>query len=274
MIKYFRESFRRKASRRKFRVYKHTINEYDFPGIGEFRYASWDNPLHRGKSVSIDECQFYGQFIREGDLAVDIGANIGDTTVPMALAAGKTGLVLAFECNPVIYPILEVNSKLNPQKTSIKPYPYAISETEEEFYYNSSEASLGNGGISKHKVNEHGRFSLDQKVQSVNLIKILDEHHGEWLSRLSFIKTDTEGHDLIILKSLTPLLRKYQPTIVAECFVRATRDERKELFDLMTGLGYFLFHVDTFEKTETRKALSLEDMYRMKYFDFLAITTP
>jgi len=52
---------------------------------------------------------------RKGDLAVDIGANIGDTTVPMALVAGSEGMVLGFECNPVIFEILAVNEKLNPK---------------------------------------------------------------------------------------------------------------------------------------------------------------
>ncbi|KPL26184.1 MAG: hypothetical protein AMS23_02720 [Bacteroides sp. SM1_62] len=94
MLNYIKESLKRKAARRKFRTYKHTITDHNFPGAGAFRYASWDTPLSMGKVITSDHYQYYKQFIKEGDLAVDIGANIGDTTVPMALAAGRKGLVL------------------------------------------------------------------------------------------------------------------------------------------------------------------------------------
>jgi FkbM family methyltransferase len=49
---------------------------------------------------------FYQRFLTKGAVAIDIGAHTGDTTVPMALAAGNTGLVLAFEPNQYVYKIL------------------------------------------------------------------------------------------------------------------------------------------------------------------------
>ena len=50
---------------------------------------------------------FYKKCIKKGDFVIDIGANVGDTTVPMAIAAGAEGLTLGFDPNPYVYKILE-----------------------------------------------------------------------------------------------------------------------------------------------------------------------
>lgn len=224
-----------------------------------------------GKIITNDQYQFYTQFIREGDLAVDIGANIGDTTVPMSLSAGNKGLVLGFECNPVIYSIPEVNEQLNPEKTHIKAVPYAISETEEEFFYNSSEGSMSNGGISREAKNNHGKYGLNQKVKSVNLERFLEKEYPEWISKLSFIKTDTEGHDLIILKSIDSLIRKTRPVILAECFKRASKEEREEIYTMFMRLNYQIYHADIYMEGRENIPLTVDDFYSMGHFDFLAL---
>ena len=271
MIKYFKASFQRKIARRKFRTYEPTILNYNFPGVGSFQYARWNNPLSSGNQIKEDKLNYYRNFIKEGDLVVDIGANIGDTTVPMALMAGKKGLVLGFECNPVIFEIVKVNERLNPDKTNIRALPHAISKDESEFYYHSSEASLSNGGISKVAKSLHGKFGLQQKIKSVNLEKYLNDHYPDSLDKLTFIKTDTEGHDLIILKSIRNLLEKTRPVVDAECFKRATKDERKELYEMFTEMDYNIYHVDTFVETGKLVPLELDDFYSMTHFDFLAI---
>lgn len=271
MIKYLKASFGRKLARRRFRTYEPIIQNYNFPDTGSFQYARWSNPLSMGKELKEEKIKYYQKFIKKGDLVIDIGANIGDTTVPMGLVAGKEGLVIGFECNPVIYEVLKVNEGLNPDKTNIKAVPYAISEDESEFYYNSSEASLSNGGISTEAKSIHGKFGLQQKIKSVNLEKFLNEHHPDSIEKLTFIKTDTEGHDLIILKSLRKLLEKTRPVVDAECFKRATKEERKELFEMFAALDYKVYHADTFLESERLAPLSLDDFYTMIHFDFLAI---
>ncbi|RRB02774.1 hypothetical protein [Larkinella rosea] len=49
---------------------------------------------------------------------------MGDTT--MAFAVGKTGLVLAFDPNPLVFKILEKNASLNKDQTNIEPHRMAI----------------------------------------------------------------------------------------------------------------------------------------------------
>jgi Met-10+ like-protein len=142
MINYLINSIKRKIARRVTKKYPSKIGNYAINGYGNVQFANWENPLVKAKAISANSVQFFKKFLNEGDLAIDIGANIGHMTIPIALAAGKTGTTLAFDSNPFVFEILLENTKLNPESTNIHPFNYAITDHEEEFYYNSSEASF------------------------------------------------------------------------------------------------------------------------------------
>src|SRR5690348_8096182 len=48
-------------------------------------------------------------FLKEGSVAIDVGANIGDLTLPMSRMVGESGRVYGFESNPATYNILCAN---------------------------------------------------------------------------------------------------------------------------------------------------------------------
>ena len=52
-------------------------------------------------------------FLREGSTVVDVGANIGDLTVPLARTVGDSGRVYAIESHPDNFNILCANLALN-----------------------------------------------------------------------------------------------------------------------------------------------------------------
>uniref|UniRef100_UPI003570CF92 FkbM family methyltransferase n=1 Tax=Salmonirosea aquatica TaxID=2654236 RepID=UPI003570CF92 len=215
---------------------------------------------------------FFKKFIPKGSLCIDIGTNIGDTTVPMALAAGKEGTTLGFDPNPYVYKILEENVKLNRDKANIIPYPFAITKEEGEFNYASSEASFGNGGIANEVVTDQGSFQLSQKVKGVVLEDFLLKHYSDLLPRLSFIKVDVEGADREVIESIGGLLMKYKPVLVAECFKRSTPSERAELYETVAGLGYSLYYFSNFDdQAEIIAIKSAKDMNHWKTFNFYAV---
>ena len=51
--------------------------------------------------------------IEPGDVVVDVGADIGALTVPLARAVGPAGRVLAFEPQPTVFQNLCANLALN-----------------------------------------------------------------------------------------------------------------------------------------------------------------
>ena len=62
---------------------------------------------------SESEVAMMRRFLREGSVAIDVGANIGDLTIPMAMMVGSTGRVFAIESNPETYNVLCANLALN-----------------------------------------------------------------------------------------------------------------------------------------------------------------
>jgi len=271
IIDYFKKSIARKKARRVFQVYPHEIKTFHLESEGDIQFANWLNPLviHQVPNQAI--VTFFKKFINPGSLCIDIGAYIGDTAIPMSLAAGKDGLTLAFEPNPHTSKILDINVSLNKDKTNIEAFPYAITETDGEFYFNSSEASFANGGLSEHRESEHGKFGLEEKVIGKNLEDFLNRKYENWIPKISLIKIDVEGHDKEVLQSIASLLEKYKPNVIAECNKRLTKEQRFELFDSLALKGYKLFYFDDFGIEENVVKLEREDMMVRKHFDFYAI---
>ena len=274
MFKYFKESFRRKKARRITAEYPPVINSYDLPKDGQIEFANWSNPLVEQIEISQSYVDFFRKYIKEGDLVIDIGANIGDTTVPMAIAAGKNGITLGFDPNHYIFKILDKNASLNKQKTNIIPYLNAITVQAAEFYYLSSEASFSNGYISPIiEKSRHGKFVFNQKIKGIVLSELLEKEYKHMLDRLSFVKIDTEGYDKEILKSISDIVKKYKPTLIVESYPLNTDEEKMELYEILREYGYKVFQFDdfladtSFEEVETKEKI----LYWRKKVDLVAI---
>ncbi|MBK8747255.1 MAG: FkbM family methyltransferase [Saprospiraceae bacterium] len=272
MFEFIRESLKRRKAKKITSKYPTTIDIFNIPGSGEIKFANWENPLVERKEISFKNIDFFKKFVNVGDFAIDIGGNIGHMTIPLSLAAGKEGTVFSFDPNPYVYEILDQNAKLNPAVTNIKTFNFAISEQEEEFYYNSSEASFCNGGISKEKQSRHGKFALSAKIQGIHLETFLEKNYPELISKIKLIKIDTEGYDKEIIRSIGNLLIKYKPVVITECFKKTTPEQRYEQFNLLKDKGYSLYYFSDFDVNATVIPINKkEEMNNWKHFDLYAI---
>ena len=75
-------------------------------------------------------------------------------------------------------------------------------------------------------------------MAGVRVADWLDANHKTRISRLSFIKIDTEGQELSILCSLRGLIAKTMPTLHLEMFRRLPHDRRLELLIEIRNMGY------------------------------------
>lgn len=248
IFSYLKESLARKKARRVFQNFGYRIDSFQLQVEGRVEYANWLNPLLQPKEITQQEVDFFKEIIRKDSLVIDIGANTGDLTVPMALAAGKKGLVIALDPNTQVFAILAANAKLNSDKTHIVPLPFAATDTDGEFYFASSEATFSNGGLVADANDQaHGKFKLKEKVKGVNLAAYLRNHYAEWLPTISFIKVDTEGNDLSVLKTVEDIITAYKPAVVAEVFPTLTKQERDDMFHFFSDKGYTIYdlsHLD------------------------------
>ncbi|WP_031529783.1 FkbM family methyltransferase [Dyadobacter crusticola] len=272
MFEYIDRWLTRRKARRHFSEYSHTIDTFTLEDEGSISFANWKNPLIKPKVITQGEVNFFKKFIRKGSLCIDIGTNIGDTTVPMSLAAGKEGVTLGFDPNPHVFKIMEVNAALNKDKTNIIALPFAVTKEDGEFGYASSEASFGNGGLANEMVEDHGAFQLSTKIKGIALEKYLIANYADILPKLSFIKIDVEGADKEVIESISGLIRQLRPVIIAECFPKATQQERAELFKLVSDFNYSLYYfADFHENAQVIKIETAKDMNKWRTFNFYAI---
>ena len=72
------------------------------------------------------------------------------------------------------------------------------------------------------------------------------------------------------IKTISTTIRKYKPTLLVECYKRLNVEERNELFDVISNLGYDLYRHEGFEKMENTK-IARNDMMMHPHFDMIAI---
>lgn len=254
-----------------FKEYGYAIKKFDIEGIGTVEYAQWLHPFEKPKEVTKSNIDFYKRLSKNGGVIIDIGAHTGDTTVPMALAVGKNGLVLGLEPNKYVYKILEQNAKLNKNLTNIVPLCFAATENDGNFQFNYSDASFCNGGFLSQIRSKRHKHNFVLDVEGKNLQKFLNEEYGDCLSKLDLIKIDTEGYDKEIIKQMYQIIDKYKPNLMIECYKRLTVDERNELFDVVNSLDYNLYCLENFENFNKLKIIEKKNMFDRKHFEMLAI---
>ena len=205
------------------------VRDFHLPVDGVVQYAGWLHPYETPKSIHQSEVDGLRRYLRPGDFAIDIGAHTGDTTVPMALAAGPTGCVLALEPNSYVFKVLEVNAALNRDKTRIEPRCIAATETDGQFVFHYSDASFCNGGFRSRQRWKLFRRRYPLTVAGRRLLPVLRTEFAAWLPKLAYLKVDAEGYDRAILESILPVIRETQPVIRTEVFRKLFASERRDL---------------------------------------------
>ena len=271
MLDYLKAKLERRRLKRTFAEYGHTVERFEIDGYGTVEYAQWQHPFEKPKVLTRAHIAFYERLAAPGDLIVDVGAHTGDTTVPMALAVGPAGEVIALEPNRYVFEVLAANAGLNPARTNIEPLCFAATAADGAFTFNYSDASFGNGGFLSAIESDRHRHAYELDVEGRNLQDYLRAHHAADLARLALVKVDAEGYDKEILKSLAEVLDRYRPTVITECYRRLTEAERLDLYAVLEGHGYAAYRLGDLEGGAPLERLSAGDMMATRHFDLLAV---
>src|SRR6266446_8491620 len=224
------------------------IEALDLPREGRIEVAQW---LHPGAyrvaplqvQAAVDQLR---RSLRAGDVAIDIGAHTGDTTLPIALAVGATGLVMGLEPNPYVFPVLERNASLNRAKTTILPLNFAAMRTDGRYEFQYGEEGYCNGGFHEGVSRWLHGSAFKVRVEGRNVQEFLIQQHPDLIPRLRFIKVDAEGFDLPILETLEDLVRSQRPFLQVEMFSlrKSTTAYRLGLYDFLVRHGYEVHRVE------------------------------
>lgn len=252
-------------------VYGTRTVQFSLPNDGEIVFEKWLHPKDYFRPFHQTLIDQLRQFIQPGDTVIDIGAHCGDFSVPLALAAGKSGIVFAWEPNPFVYSVLEKNANLNQDKTNIVPVQAAASRTNGFLEFHYSDPGFCNGGcfdgISRWKHGHPYRLTVPAR----RVTDWITQRYPERLSRVRFIKIDAEGFDLEVLRSVEPIIRQQQPYLHVEMYQHLSVERRKELWRYVSELGYDIFHTDGGYGVEPGIEIVENDVMNWPHYDVVAL---
>ncbi len=162
-----------------------------------------------------------------GGVAFDIGANLGEWTLPLARAAGPGGRVLAFEPNPTVADALARSLRIGGLR-QVTLHRAALSDSEGTAPFI---VAAGNSGESRI-----GAAADGSEIQVRT--RLLDAVAAEaGLARIDLVKIDVEGHERKVLEGGRATIERFRPALVVE-IGHETGEDRAALADLYESLGY------------------------------------
>jgi FkbM family methyltransferase len=172
--------------------------------------------------------------IQPGDVAVDVGANIGYYSLLFAERVGPTGAVVAVEAHPTLAAVVEKNAIRN-GLGNVRVVNVAASDRAGEVTL--FEAPKTNIGMTTTRADRG--FPFAAKVKALPLTGILTEDE---LRRTTLIKIDIEGGESPVVRHLLDNIGQFsrQPSIAVEASV-TDNPEWAELFSRFVALGYQAF---------------------------------
>jgi FkbM family methyltransferase len=164
-------------------------------------------------STDEKEYELLDRFLKPGDWAVDVGANVGHYTLRMSNLVGATGRVVAIEPVPNTFTLLAANARIF-RHANVTLLNLAASDRLAEcgihiprFYeglQNYYQARLDVDGTDAVRVLTFAIDALSLPV-AVRLVKI-----------------DVEGHELAVLRGMRGLLERARPVIIVETSAQDT----------------------------------------------------
>jgi FkbM family methyltransferase len=176
----------------------------------------------RGHDEELALLMLFERYVSPGDVAIDVGANVGTHASTLSRLVGPDGLVLAFEPSSAIRPRLKANLELNRATDNVvlrEAAAWSI-QTTLRFEEDESNYNQGVGHADPHGTREVEAVTLD------------DELSGEDRP-VSLLKVDVEGFEDHVLRGAAQTLARHRPVIVIEY-----ADPPWSLPDLVASLPY------------------------------------
>jgi FkbM family methyltransferase len=151
------------------------------------------------REIECAERIFYINYLKEGMVAFDVGANVGELSLLFSRFVGRTGIVHAFEASSACFRKLETVCQIA-GLSQIIPNHYAISEKESvvKLYIYDEEHSTWNS-LADRPLHQYGidvKTIATEEVQAITIDKYCREHG---IHNIDLLKIDVEGAEYQVL---------------------------------------------------------------------------
>ncbi len=177
-------------------------------------------------------------FVPQGGVAIDIGANLGEWTLPLAHRVGPAGRVLAVEPAPRAAAALGRTLAANAlAQAELIRCALGDHDGTAEFAVPSVTSARVDTGTAHIGAAAIGHEALSVALRRLDTLAI--EHR---LDRIDLVKIDVEGHERPVLDGAAATLARFRPALVLETGHEGDGD-RPAIRDRLAGLGYRLLGI-------------------------------
>ncbi|MCK5137786.1 MAG: FkbM family methyltransferase [Bacteroidales bacterium] len=183
--------------------------------------------------------RFLKKYLKEGDIFIDIGANVGCFTLVGSAAVGENGHVFAFEPIKIVADRLDHNILINRlENVTVVRKAVFNEDTNLEFYFAKQE-NLGMSSIHRHDT-ESG---MTQEIPAITLDHYLMDKE---VTGIKLIKIDIEGAEIYALEGMKNTISIYKPAFIVEVSaqVLGSESDRDKVFDFFDAMEYQNFVLD------------------------------
>jgi FkbM family methyltransferase len=177
------------------------------------------------------EIRFLRELLFPGDLFVDVGANIGTLTVPLAQAVGKDGHVIAMEAQRHVYHVLCGNLALN-QLHNVTALNRAVAEKSNSVAFLPEvdyDTESNYGGV--QVTSEYNMIDAERRKMTIPVSTIaIDDLQ---LKKPRLIKIDVEGMEPYVLAGAIQTIDNDRPMLYIEFMT-----ERERILNFLKDHGY------------------------------------
>ena len=173
--------------------------------VDGFKFYLGENDYKRFSIIGMEDPLEVEQIklnVKNGDVVIDIGANIGEYTLPLSKLVQENGKVFAFEPHPGNFEILQKNITNNNIKNTILENK-AVSNYNGNAKLFASWAKNNDGACKLFRV--EGQPSDFTNTTVVSLDSYFD--NKELIDKISFVKIDVEGVEFDVLKGMEKILK-------------------------------------------------------------------
>lgn len=177
------------------------------------------------------------KFVSPGDVCLDVGANAGSWSYPMAKRVGCTGYTHAFDVFPYYAKVLERALWLR-RVRNVKVHAVGLGDADGDRAIALVDAS---GEVLSGMIHLAGEEEPQEKI--VVPIRKLDTIMSEdpSLLRTTFVKIDVEGSELAIFRGASKMLDIAKPVIyceIVDSYCRRYGHRLVDVVDYLMGAGY------------------------------------
>ncbi|MEM7436510.1 MAG: FkbM family methyltransferase [Myxococcota bacterium] len=144
--------------------------------------------------------------LHEGDVFIDVGANIGYYSLCASRLVGETGRVYALEASPTIFARLERHIAIN-RLTNVVAKQCAVWDSEGELdIFLGPTKNEGNTSLLSSP-----KRALEAKVRAAPLHALIDEQD---LGRVKMVKIDVEGAETQVIRGMVDCLDRMSEDVM------------------------------------------------------------